>query len=50
MYRLPYHQTIPSWFKEGIAMKYANQFSMTHKIKISESIWAIFTLNKLGRA
>lgn len=39
MFRLPNYQTIPSWYKEGMAMLDANEFSLLHKIEISKSIW-----------
>ena len=39
MFRIPQYRSIPSWFKEGMAMQSANEFSLLHKIKISQSIW-----------
>ena len=39
MFRLPNYGTLPSWFKEGMAMRSANEFSLIHKIEISRSIW-----------
>ena len=39
MFRIPQYQSIPSWFKEGMAMQSANEFSLLHKIEISQSIW-----------
>ena len=38
MFRLPNYYTIPSWFKEGMAMKASNEFSLQHKIEISKAI------------
>ena len=39
LYRIPQHHSMPSWFKEGLAMRSANEFSLLHKIEISKSIW-----------
>ena len=39
LYRMPQHYSIPSWFKEGMAMSSSNEFSILHKIEISISIW-----------
>ena len=37
MFRLPNYHTIPSWFKEGVAMKASSEFSLQHKIEISKA-------------
>ena len=34
LYRIPNHHSIPSWFKEGLAMRNSNEYSLTHKIEI----------------
>ncbi len=41
---------IPSWFLEGLAMRSSGEFSIIHKIKISQAIWKsdILTLSKLN--
>ena len=39
MFRIPGYDTLPSWFKEGIAMRSSNEFSIVHKIEISRFIW-----------
>ena len=39
MFRIPQYRSIPSWFKEGMAMQSANEFSLLHKIEISQAIW-----------
>tara|TARA_B100000315_G_C14492109_1_gene548089 strand:+ start:169 stop:1083 length:915 start_codon:yes stop_codon:yes gene_type:complete len=39
MFRLPNFNTIPSWFKEGMAMRSSNEFSLLHKIELSKHIW-----------
>ena len=39
MFRIPKYDTLPSWFKEGMAMRSANEFSLLHKIEISRFIW-----------
>ena len=39
MFRIPRYSTIPSWFKEGMAMLSSNEFSLLHKIEISQFIW-----------
>jgi len=39
LYRIPQHYLMPSWFKEGMAMRSSNEFSLLHKIEISKSIW-----------
>tara|TARA_Y100000588_G_scaffold394875_1_gene517984 strand:+ start:2899 stop:3792 length:894 start_codon:yes stop_codon:yes gene_type:complete len=38
MFRIPQYRSIPSWFKEGMAMQSANEFSLLHKIEISQAI------------
>ena len=44
MFRIPNYYTIPSWFKEGMAMRSSNEFSLLHKIEISNSYWKKQTL------
>ena len=39
MYRLIDSSFIPSWFLEGMAMKFSNEFSYTDKIEISKALW-----------
>ncbi len=39
MFRIPYYTTMPSWFKEGMAMAASNEFSLLHKLEISKSLW-----------
>jgi len=39
LYRIPNHFSMPSWFKEGMAMRSSNEFSLLHKIEISKSQW-----------
>ena len=39
MFRIPNYYTLPSWFKEGMAMRSSNEFSLMHKIEISNSYW-----------
>tara|TARA_B100000315_G_scaffold36110_1_gene30816 strand:- start:505 stop:1401 length:897 start_codon:yes stop_codon:yes gene_type:complete len=39
MFRIPGYNTIPSWFKEGMAMRSSNEFSLLYKIEISRFIW-----------
>ena len=39
LYRIPYHYSMPSWFKEGMAMRSSKEFSLVHKIEISKSQW-----------
>ena len=39
MFRIENYDTIPSWFKEGMAMRSSNEFSLLHKIEISKFIW-----------
>ena len=36
--RIKYHYTIPRWFKEGFAMKIANEVTLNHKIKVAQNI------------
>jgi len=49
IFQTPKHKTIPSWFKEGIAMYYSNEFSISHKLEISNFLWKnkIVPLTKL---
>jgi len=39
MFRIPNYDTMPSWFKEGMAMAGSNEFSLLHKIEISKAHW-----------
>ena len=39
MFRIPNYYTMPSWFKEGMAMAGSNEFSLLHKIEISKAHW-----------
>tara|TARA_B100000029_G_scaffold302060_1_gene294962 strand:- start:84 stop:995 length:912 start_codon:yes stop_codon:yes gene_type:complete len=39
MFRIPNYSTMPSWFKEGMAMAASNEFSLLHKLEISKSLW-----------
>ena len=39
IFRIPNYDTMPSWFKEGMAMRSSNEFSLLHKIEISRFIW-----------
>ena len=39
IFQIPQYETIPSWFKEGIAMYYSNEFSILHKIELSHFLW-----------
>ena len=39
LYRIPQNFTMPSWFKEGMAMRNSREFSLMHKIQISKSMW-----------
>ena len=39
LFRIPQHHSMPSWFKEGLAMRSSNEFSLLHKIEISKSNW-----------
>ena len=50
LYRIPKNQTMPSWFKEGMAMRSANEFSLLRKIEISKSRLEnkIISLSKLN--
>ena len=47
--RLPKYFSIPSWYKEGLAMKQANEFNMSHRFKISFAKWnnKLFKINDL---
>ena len=49
IFQMPRYETIPSWFKEGLAMYYSNEFSISHKIEISNFLWKqkIVPLTKL---
>ena len=44
LYRIPNHHSMPSWFKEGMAMLSSREFSLLHKIEISKSHWQSQTL------
>ena len=50
MFRIPNYYSIPSWFKEGLAMSSANEFSLSYKIEISKSYWSnkIIPLSRLN--
>ncbi len=39
MFRIPNYYSIPSWFKEGMAMAVSKEFSLIHKIEISKAYW-----------
>ena len=39
MFRIPNYYSMPSWFKEGMAMAVSNEFSLLHKIEISKAYW-----------
>ena len=39
MFRIPNYYSMPSWFKEGMAMAASNEFSLLHKIEISKAYW-----------
>ena len=39
MFRIEKYYSMPSWFKEGMAMYSANEFSLLYKIQISKSYW-----------
>ena len=39
MFRFPNYGVLPSWFKEGMAMRNSNEFALSHKVEISKSIW-----------
>ena len=43
--------SIPSWYKEGMAMRQANEFSMKHRVEISKAKWKnqLFYFNDLER-
>ncbi len=49
LYRIPNNNSIPSWFKEGMAMHRAGELSLLHKIEISVAYWnnQIIPLNEL---
>jgi len=49
LYRIPNNSSMPSWFKEGMAMHRAGELSLLHKIEISMAYWKnqIIPLNKL---
>ena len=49
IHRLVVSGLMPSWFIEGIAMKFSNEFSYTDKIEISKALWKqqIIPLNAL---
>ena len=44
LYRIPQNNSMPSWFKEGLAMRSSKEFSLLHKIEISKSQWNNQTL------
>ncbi|MBC8256621.1 MAG: hypothetical protein H8E85_04855 [Candidatus Marinimicrobia bacterium] len=39
MFRIPNYYSMPSWFKEGMAMAGSYEFSLLHKIEISKAHW-----------
>ena len=39
MFRIPNYYSMPSWFKEGMAMAGSNEYSLLHKIEISKAYW-----------
>jgi len=39
MFRIPNYYSMPSWFKEGMAMAFSKEFSLLHKIEISKAYW-----------
>lgn len=39
IHRIIKHSSIPSWFIEGMAMQASGEFSLLHKIAISQSLW-----------
>lgn len=39
LHRLSGHNSVPSWFMEGMAMRSSGEFSLLHKIAISRSLW-----------
>ena len=49
MFHMSKYGSIPSWFKEGMAMHSSGEFSLLHKIEISHSIWKnnLFSLRQL---
>ena len=54
MFQLNKYSTIPSWFKEGIAMHFSKEFSLLHKIEISHYAWKknlvpLIKLNKINK-
>jgi hypothetical protein len=47
--RVKQSYTIPSWYKEGLAMRYAEEFGMRHRLEISKAKWQnqLFYFNDL---
>lgn len=47
--RVKQSYTIPSWYKEGMAMRQADEFSMRHRLEISKAKWKnqLFYFNDL---
>ena len=47
--RINNSNTFPHWYKEGMAMRQANEFNMKHRIKISAAKWnnQLFSLDEL---
>jgi hypothetical protein len=39
LYRISQNGSFPSWFSEGLAMRQAGEFSVLHKIRISQAKW-----------
>ena len=49
--RVKQSYSIPAWYKEGMAMLQAGEFSMSHQLEISRAIWEkkLFYFNDLER-
>lgn len=39
MFRIMNNIAVPSWYKEGLAMKYSGEFSLVQRINISKHLW-----------
>tara|TARA_B100001123_G_C15277269_1_gene1012647 strand:+ start:46 stop:960 length:915 start_codon:yes stop_codon:yes gene_type:complete len=48
MFRIPNYYTMPSWYKEGMAMAASKEFSLLHKIEISKAYWKKQTIPLQG--
>ena len=46
--RFKFHHTIPRWFKEGFAMKHADEITLNHKISVAKHLHnaELFDINK----